>query len=120
MNNQCVVYIFKCDLCDADDIGYSTRHLHQRTEERKFAAVGKHLKEDHGVKTSSSELTNMFSILRECQGKLDCLIHEMLFICEMRPKLNTNQAQFARKFIFSILLHTQLLTPLQTLSLRTV
>ena len=27
---QCVVYQFKCDLCDTDYIGYTTRHLHQR------------------------------------------------------------------------------------------
>ena len=57
VNNQCVVYIFKCDLCDVDHIGYSTRHHHQSIEEHKFSAVGKHLKEDDGAKTSSSELT---------------------------------------------------------------
>ena len=26
VNHQCVVYIFNCDLCDADYIGYTTRH----------------------------------------------------------------------------------------------
>ena len=30
INNQCVVYYFKCGLCDMDYIGYTTRHLHQR------------------------------------------------------------------------------------------
>ena len=80
-----------------DYTGYSTRHLHQRIEEHKFSAVGKHLKEDHGAKTSSSELTNMFSVLRKCQRTLDCLIHEMLFIREIRPKLNTQSDSFHAK-----------------------
>ena len=30
INHQCVVYEFKCDLCDADYVGYSRRHLFQR------------------------------------------------------------------------------------------
>ncbi len=29
VNHQCVVYKFKCDLCDADYVGYTCRHLHQ-------------------------------------------------------------------------------------------
>ena len=35
VNNQRVVYYFKCGLCDMDYIGYTTRHLHQRIEEHK-------------------------------------------------------------------------------------
>ena len=31
VNRQCVVYHFSCDLCDADYVGYTARHLHQRT-----------------------------------------------------------------------------------------
>ena len=27
VNQQCVVYLFKCDLCDADYVGYTCRHL---------------------------------------------------------------------------------------------
>ncbi len=33
VNQQCVVYLFKCDLCDADYVGYTCRHLHQRIDE---------------------------------------------------------------------------------------
>jgi hypothetical protein len=43
---QCVVYLFKCSLCDADYVGYTTRHLHQRIAEHKFSAIGKHLSRD--------------------------------------------------------------------------
>ena len=34
VSRQCVVYQFKCDLCNTDNIGYTTRHLHQRIEEK--------------------------------------------------------------------------------------
>ena len=30
VNKQNVVYKFKCDLCDPGNIGYTSRHLHQR------------------------------------------------------------------------------------------
>ena len=30
VNQQCVVYKFACDLCDADYVGYTARHLHRR------------------------------------------------------------------------------------------
>ena len=37
VNKQNVVYKFKCDLCDANYIGYTCRHLHQRVEEHKHS-----------------------------------------------------------------------------------
>ena len=48
VNNQCVVYKFQCDLCDADYVGYTARHLHQRINEHKYPAIGRHLKQ-HGL-----------------------------------------------------------------------
>ena len=47
-NQQCVVYHFVCDLCDADYIGYTARHLCQRVAEHKDSAIGKHFHEVHG------------------------------------------------------------------------
>ena len=47
INQQCVVYHFVCDLCDADYVGYTNRHLHQRIDEHRFFAIGKHLKNNH-------------------------------------------------------------------------
>ena len=35
VNQQCLVYQFKCDLCDAGYVGFTRRHLHQRVEEHK-------------------------------------------------------------------------------------
>ena len=89
VNNQCVVYKFQCDLCDADYVRYTTRHLHQRIGEHKHSAIGRHL-EDHGL--SKSDLKDrQFSVLRKCRSKFDCLIFEMLFIKELKPGLNTQK-----------------------------
>ena len=48
VNQNCVVYIFKCDLCDADYVGMTTRHLHQRIVEHKQSSIGNHFREHHG------------------------------------------------------------------------
>ena len=98
VNNQCVVYSFKCDQCDADYVGYTTRHLHQRIDEHKTSVIGKHIKEIHGV--ASPDISNMFSVLKKCQGKLDCLVNEMLLIRERKPALNT-QADSIRAKVFT-------------------
>ena len=50
VNQQCVVYHFSCDLCDADYVGYTVRHLHQCIAEHKNSAICKHLLEAHGSK----------------------------------------------------------------------
>ena len=31
-NQQCIVYEFKCNLCDAGYVGYTRGHLHERVE----------------------------------------------------------------------------------------
>jgi len=88
VSQQCVVYNYQCDLCDAEYVGCTSQHLHQRIDEHRFSAIGKHLKNDHGIKTIG-DLNSNFSILKKCGGKLDCLIYEMLFIRKKKPKLNT-------------------------------
>ena len=90
VSRQCVVYQFKCDLCDTDYIGYTTRHLHQQIEEHSATAVGAHVKGCHGI--SNPELLKQFS-----KGKLDCLIREMLFIRMGKPKLNTQSNSIRAK-----------------------
>ena len=44
--------------------------------------TGIHLKNDHGLETIGV-LTNNFSVLKKCNGKLDRLIYEMFFIKKM-------------------------------------
>ena len=98
VNQQSVVYEYKCDLCDTNYIGYTRRHLHQRVEEHKHSVIGKHLKDEHSVK--SSNLRDNFTILKKCRSKLECLIFEMLFIRKKRPKLNTQVDSIrAKRFV---------------------
>ena len=98
VNQQSVVYEFKCDLFDTNYIGYTRRHLHQRVEEPKHSVIGKHLKDEHNV-SRPSNLRENFTILKKCRSKLECLIFEMLHIRKKRPKLNT-QADSIRAKLF--------------------
>ena len=86
VNEQCVVYNFQCNLCDAGYVGYTCRHLHQRIEEHKGSAIGNHLKEEHDI--APDDIAQFFKILKKCQSKFDCLIFEMFFIKELKPTLN--------------------------------
>jgi len=51
VNQQCVVYRFQCNLCDASYIGYTLRHLHQRMDEHKnkTSSIGKHYRDKHCI-----------------------------------------------------------------------
>ena len=95
VNQQCVVYHFKCDLCDADYVGYTCRHLYQRIEEHKGSVIGKHVRDQHG--RDPRDISRSFKILRKCQSKFDCLIYEMLFIKELKPTLNTQSDSIRAK-----------------------
>ena len=69
-------------------VGYTLRHLFQCTDEHKHSAIGKYLYNIHNQMDKG--LHDQFTILKKCQGKLDCLIHEMLFIIEKKPRLKPN------------------------------
>ena len=105
IRQQCVVYNYKCDLCDAEYVGYTSRHLHQRIDEHRYSAIGKHLKNDHGLKTIG-DLTNNFSVLKTCNGKLNCLVYEMFCIKKIRPCLNRNQTPYAQNYLLNLSLST--------------
>ena len=95
VNQQCVLYHFKCDLCDADYVGYTCRHLYQCIDEHKESVIGKHVRDQHGG--DSSEVSHRFKILRKCQSKFGCLIYEMLFIKELKPTLNMQSDSICAK-----------------------
>jgi len=98
ISQQCLVYKCKCDLCDTEYVGYTSRHLHQRIDEHRYSAISKHFKNDHGLETIG--LTSNFSVLKKCNWKLDCLIYEMFFIKKIRPCLNTQLDSIrAKQFI---------------------
>ena len=79
--------------------GYTRRHLFQRTDEHKHSAIGKHLRDAQNQ--NNQDLYKQFTILKKCRGKFECLIYEMLFIQEMKPKLNTqtDSIKASNKFI---------------------
>ena len=96
VSQQCVVHQLKCDLCDTDYIGYTSDHLHiselKNIEPLRMPLV-------HMWKVALELLLKQFSLLEKCQGKLDCLIREMLFIRERQPTLNT-QSDWIRLKVF--------------------
>ena len=54
VNQQCVVYGFQCDLCDAGYVGYICRHLNNRVKGHKqqSSAIAKTLQEHARDKAS--------------------------------------------------------------------
>ena len=90
VSQHCVVYKFKCDLCDADYVGFTIRHLHQ-----SIFGYDKRLSDAHGDKNLINE--DQFRVLKKCHGKFDCLAYEMLFIKEVRPSLNTQSDAISAK-----------------------
>ena len=72
VSQHCVVYKFTCDLCNADYVGYTAGHLHQRIAEHKYSTIGKHLLDAHGDKNLITE--DQFRVLKKCHGKFDCLV----------------------------------------------
>ena len=86
MNRHCVVYIFKCDTCDANYVGYTARGLHQRVTEHKRSSIDQYNQREHGIKISVKDF--QFKVLKKCRSKFDCLIYEMVFIQKIKPNLN--------------------------------
>ena len=61
VNQKCVVYLFSCDLCDADYVGYTARHVHQRIAEH--APFG-------SPRTQSSSTKANFEFSKRAEGNL--------------------------------------------------
>ena len=96
VNQQCLVYKFKCDLCDAGYVGFTRR----RTDEHKSSSssIGKHFRDKHSL--VPKDLTKNFSVLMKCMNKFDCLVYEMFFINELKPTLNV-QSDSIRARVFN-------------------
>ena len=93
----CLVYSFQCDLYDANYVGFTARHLHQRISEHRYSAIGKHLETQRDNKRA--KIDHLFKVLKKCRSKFDCLIYEMLFIKDIKPSLNTQSDSIRAKLI---------------------
>ena len=78
-------------MCDADYVGMTTRHLHQRIVEHKYSSIGNHFREHHdsllGLKSCQ------FYVLKTCSSKFNCLVYEMLFIRKLNLQSDTINAK---------------------------
>ena len=97
VNQHSVVYCFKCDLCDSNYVGYTTRHLFQRIANHRYSAIGPgHLRDAHG-NIGSVLNESQFRVLKKCITKWDCPVYEMLYIRTIRPNLNTQSDSIRAK-----------------------
>ena len=89
VTQQCAVYLFKCDLCDAGDVRYTKGHLHTRVEEhrQKASSIYKHYSKEHKTAVPNNFLAR-FNVIKKCTNKFDCLVNEMLCIEDLKPTLN--------------------------------
>ena len=90
VNQQCIVYQFKCNLCDTGSyVGYTRGHLYARVDGHKStsSSVRKHYDNDHAGAVPE-DLLSCFKVLKKCRNKFDCLVNEMLYIKQLTPSLN--------------------------------
>ena len=98
LNEQCVVYNFQCDLCDAGYVGYTRGHLHNCVKGHKQSStIAKHYKNMHG--TIPQDLLKRFEVLKKCRNKFRCLVYEMLFIRTLEPNLNVQSDSIRAKVL---------------------
>ena len=90
VNQQCVVYQFKCNLCDTGSyVGYTRGHLYARVDGHKSTSpsVRKHYDNDHAGAVPE-DLLSCFKVLKKCMNKFDCLVNEMLYFKQLTPSMS--------------------------------
>ena len=104
VNQRCLVYKFRRDLCDAGYGGFARRHLHQRVQEHRSltSPSGKHFRDKHSL--APGDLTKNFSVLKKCTNKFDCLLYEMFLFKNWDLLSMCSQTQFVRKFLIRFLI----------------
>ena len=71
VTQQCVVYLFKCDLCDAGYVGYTKGHLHKRVEghREKASSIYKHYSKEHNT-VIPNNFSVRFNVIKKCTKNL--------------------------------------------------
>ena len=97
VNEQCVVYNFHSDLCGVGYVGYTRSHSHNRVKghNQQSSAIAKHYKNVHG--TIPQDPLKRFEVLKKRRNKVDCLVHEMLFIRTLKPNLKVQSDSIRAK-----------------------
>ena len=89
---QCVVYLFKCNLCDTGYVGYTKGHLYMHIESysQKASSIYKYYCKEHNTITGINPKIFLvhFIVIRKCKNKFECLVNEMLCIQDHKPALN--------------------------------
>ena len=100
VNQQCVVYHFRqCNLRDTGSyVGYTRVHLHTPMDGHNStsSSVRKHYDQDHAGAVPE-DLLSCFRVLKKCMNKLDCLVNKMLYIKQLRPRLNVQKDSIRAK-----------------------
>ena len=98
VNQQCLVYEFKCHLCDVGYVGYTRGHLRERVEEhtRKSSSIYKHYNLQHNSEMPE-RFIEQFHTITKCSGKFDWLVKEMLYIGMRQPTLNVQGDSISAK-----------------------
>ena len=99
VNQQCVVYQFKSNLCDTGSyVGYTRGHLHARVDGHKNtpSSVRKHCDNDQAG-AIPEDLLSCFKVLKKCRNKFENLVNEKLYIKQSTPSLNVQMNSIRAK-----------------------
>ena len=98
IDQQCVVYNFKCDQSDAGYVGYTRGHLFVRVDghRSKTLSVRKHYDNRHAGRIPD-DFHSCFHVLKKCQTKFNCLVNEMLLFKQLRPCFNGQSGSIGAK-----------------------
>jgi len=114
VNQQCVFYQFKWNLCDAGYVVYTPVHLQERVDghKRKASSIYKHYKNKYSS-LAPNNLMGQFHVLAKCKKQV-CLIKEMLFIRRLTPDFNVQTHSIhAKVFVWCLMLIFQLFAILE-------
>ena len=88
-DQQCVMYNFKCDQCDAGYVGYTRGQLFVRVDRHRGQTLSVRKKFDN---RQAGRFWRTFAVVsmcwKKCQNKFDCLVDETLLIRQLQPCLN--------------------------------
>ena len=103
VDQQCVVYGFQCDLCDASYVGYTRGHPHNRVKghKQKSSAIAKHYKNMYG--TMPQDLLKHFKVLKKYRNKFDCCVRNAFYkgVKAKSPNLNVqSDSILAKVFLY--------------------